>query len=67
MKKLFEKIFERVALNLVLMFGIAILDLIGLGSKDGRGIGLGFIVAFLYFVGFIIYNMTKKDGKEGSI
>lgn len=65
MRKILDKIFERVVPNLVLMFSIAILDLIGLGSKDGRGIGLGFIVSFLYFAGWIIYNMTKKtDGKK---
>jgi len=58
MKKLFEILFNRFWINFALMMGIAILDLIGLTSK--LNFGVGFVIAFLYFIGFIVYNMTKK-------
>jgi len=64
MKKLFDIIFKRFWVNFALILGTAVLDLIGLGSKEGKGIGLGFILAFLYFAGFVVYNMTSKDGKD---
>jgi len=65
MKKIIEVLFERFWINFGLMLGISILDLIGLGG-DGKGIGLGFIVSFLYFLGWIIYNMTKKSEQRRS-
>lgn len=65
MKKLFELIFKRFWVNFAIMAVIAVADLVGLTLKTP--IGLGFIIAFLYFAGWIIYNMTKKDGEKGSI
>jgi len=60
MKKIVEVIFERFWVNFGLMLFISVIDLIGLGG-GGKGIGLGFIVTFLYFLGFIVYKMTKKN------
>jgi len=59
MRKLFDVLFNRFWVNFALMLGIAILDLIGLTSK--MNFGIGFVIAFLYFIGFIVYNMTKKE------
>ena len=60
MKKIIEIIFERFWVNFGLMLFISVIDLIGLGG-GGEGIGLGFIVTFLYFLGFIVYKMIKKE------
>jgi hypothetical protein len=65
MKKLFELIFKGFWVNLAIMFAISIADLIGLTLKSP--IGFGFIITFLYFVGWIIYTMTKKDGEDRHI
>jgi len=53
MKKLFEKLFEGFWLKFGLILGTGILCLFYNG--------LGFILGFLYFVGFLVYNMTKKE------
>jgi len=60
MIKIIDVIFERFWINFALMLFISIIDLIGLGG-GGKGIGLGFIVTFLYFLGFIVYKMIKKE------
>ena len=62
MKKFFELLFNRFWVNFALMMGIAILDLIGLTSK--LNFGIGFVIAFLYFAGWVVYQMTKRDGED---
>ena len=59
LKKTWELFKERFVWIVVSVFITAILDLIGLGGKSD--IGLGFILGFLLFGGFVIYKMTKKD------
>jgi len=63
MIKIIDVIFERFWINFALMLFISIIDLIGLGG-NGLGIGFGFVVTFLYFLGFVVYKMTKKDEPE---
>jgi hypothetical protein len=62
-----KKLFENFWMCFGLMLLIAISDLIGLGTIDKLGrqwnVGLGFIIAFAYFVWFIIRFMTVKDEK----
>lgn len=59
LKKAWEVFKERFVWIIVTVFITAILDLIGLGGK--ADIGLGFILGFLLFGGFVIYQMTKKE------
>ena len=60
MKNLFETIFDnKVFLPFVLvMLGISVIDLIGLGAEGN--FGAGWVVTFLYFFSWAIYNISKK-------
>ena len=52
-----KKLFEHFWLVFAVMLGTAVLDLIFLPKYD---IGAGFILSFLYFLVWIIWQMTKK-------
>jgi len=68
MKKFIKDLFKKVCAKIYevktfwafffVMLFISLIDLIGLG-KDGD-FGAGFVVTFLYFVTWIIYQSTKK-------
>jgi len=55
MKNLFESFKENFPLILGCMLTVSILDLIGLGGS--ADIGLGFILSFVLFFGYLIKKM----------
>lgn len=56
-KKALEVIFRKFWLVFNVAIIVAVLDLVSITQKD---IGLGFIIAFLYFVAYIIYKGVEK-------
>lgn len=59
MKTIIDAIFKNFWLIFLTMITIAVIDLISLtvGSKE---FGAGFVIAFIYFVGWFFYNWFKK-------
>ena len=56
MRKVLDVLFKNWWMSLLLMMLVAIADLVALPSID---FGLGFVLAFFYAIGYIIYSMTK--------
>jgi len=60
-KNLFTVIFSKKVFlpTVLIMLGMSIIDFIGVGVTENLDFGAGFIVTFLYFASWIIYNIRK--------